>query len=34
MKFERDEAKRQTNITKHGLDFVDLPSLFDYSPLR
>ena len=29
MKFEWDEAKRQTNITKHGIDFVDLPPLFD-----
>ena len=29
MKFEWDEAKRQTNIAKHGIDFVDLPPLFD-----
>jgi uncharacterized DUF497 family protein len=29
MKFEWDEAKRQANIAKHGLDFVDLPPLFD-----
>lgn len=23
MKFEWDEVKRQTNIRKHGIDFVD-----------
>ena len=28
-KFEWDEPKRQTNIRKHGIDFVDIPSLFD-----
>lgn len=27
--FEWDEAKRQTNIHKHGIDFVDAPSVFD-----
>ena len=27
--FEWDETKRQTNIRKHGIDFVDIPSLFD-----
>lgn len=29
MKFEWDEAKRQTNIRKHGIDFADLEFLFD-----
>lgn len=29
MKFEWDEAKRQTNIRKHGVDFADLEFLFD-----
>lgn len=27
--FEWDEPKRQTNIHKHGIDFVDVPSVFD-----
>ncbi len=29
MQFEWDEAKRQSNIRKHGFDFVDVPPLFD-----
>jgi len=29
VKFEWDEAKRQTNISKHGIDFADLEPLFD-----
>lgn len=29
MNFERDEAKRQTNIRRHGIDFTDVPPLFD-----
>jgi hypothetical protein len=29
MKFEWDEAKRRTNISKHGVDFADLEPLFD-----
>ena len=29
MKFEWDEAKRLINIKKHGIDFADLPPLFD-----
>lgn len=29
MEFEWDENKRLTNITKHGLDFLDAPLLFD-----
>ena len=28
MKFEWDEAKRQRNLSKHGIDFADLPPLF------
>ena len=27
--FEWDETKRQTNIRKHGIDFVDAPLVFD-----
>lgn len=29
MRFEWDEAKRQLNIEKHGIDFADLKPLFD-----
>ncbi|HEU5318357.1 MAG TPA: BrnT family toxin [Chloroflexota bacterium] len=29
MQFEWDEAKRQENIRKHGLDFIDAPQIFD-----
>jgi uncharacterized DUF497 family protein len=29
MKFEWDEDKRQANIRQHGIDFVDVPPLFD-----
>ena len=29
MKFEWDEAKRQANIKKHGIDFADVPPMFD-----
>lgn len=29
MRFDWDEAKRQENIAKHGLDFVDVPAVFD-----
>ena len=29
LKFEWDEAKRQANIEKHGLDFVDAGVLFN-----
>ena len=28
MRFEWDEAKRQANIARHGLDFVDVESVF------
>ena len=27
--FEWDEKKRQANIHKHGIDFVDIPPLFE-----
>ena len=27
-KFEWDETKRKANIKKHGIDFVDAPSIF------
>jgi uncharacterized DUF497 family protein len=30
MKFEWDENKRQINITKHGIDFIDAQKIFDY----
>lgn len=29
MEYEWDEAKRLVNIRKHGIDFIDLPALFD-----
>jgi uncharacterized DUF497 family protein len=29
MDFEWDEDKRQANIRKHGIDFVDVPAVFD-----
>lgn len=29
MKFEWDEAKRRTNIEKHGIDFAEVSPLFD-----
>ena len=29
MKFEWDEAKRKSNIKKHGFDFVDAEKVFD-----
>jgi uncharacterized protein len=29
MEFEWDEAKRLANLYKHGIDFADVPSLFD-----
>jgi uncharacterized protein len=30
VRFEWDESKRQLNLTKHGLDFVDAERIFDY----
>lgn len=29
MEFEWDEAKRLTNLRKHGIDFVDVPAVFE-----
>ena len=29
MEFEWDEAKRLANIRKHGIDFIDIPAMFD-----
>lgn len=29
MRFEWDENKRLANIKKHGIDFVDVPAMFD-----
>jgi len=29
VRFEWDEAKRESNIAKHGVDFADLSPLFD-----
>jgi len=29
MNFDWDEAKRLENIWKHGIDFVDIPEVFD-----
>jgi uncharacterized DUF497 family protein len=29
MKFTWDEAKRPSNIKKHGIDFADVPPMFD-----
>jgi uncharacterized protein len=29
MAFERDEEKRQGNLVKHGVDFLDMTALFD-----
>jgi len=29
MKFEWDEAKRRINLTRHQIDFVDVPKVFD-----
>jgi len=29
MRFNWDEAKRHENIAKHGIDFVDVPEMFD-----
>ena len=33
MEFEWDEAKRLSNIAKHGLDFADIQDMFDGRPL-
>lgn len=33
MDFEWDDAKRQANLAKHGIDFLDARSLFDGRPV-
>jgi uncharacterized DUF497 family protein len=33
MKFEWNKSKRISNLRKHGIDFVDLPPVFDGSIL-
>lgn len=33
MQFEWDEAKNHLNICKHGIDFNDVPSMFQYPML-
>jgi uncharacterized protein len=29
MEYEWDEAKRLTNLRKHGINFIDVPAVFD-----
>lgn len=29
MQFEWDESKRISNLRKHGIDFLDIPPIFD-----
>ncbi len=29
MNFEWDDTKRESNIKKHGIDFIDAPMIFD-----
>jgi uncharacterized protein len=33
MQFEWDESKRISNLRKHGIDFLDIPPVFDGSIL-
>lgn len=33
MVFEWDESKRQSNLAKHGVDFIDAQVLFDGRPV-
>jgi uncharacterized DUF497 family protein len=33
MEFEWDEPKRQSNIEKHEIDFVDIQAIFDGRPI-
>ena len=33
MKFEWDEAKRRTNLTRHRIDFAELGEVFEGAPL-
>lgn len=32
--FEWDETKRISNIRKHGIDFIDIPPVFDNPMVR
>jgi uncharacterized DUF497 family protein len=32
MKFEWDEAKRRSNLTRHGIDFAELAVVFEGAP--
>ncbi len=29
MEFDWDEAKRRSNLRKHGIDFIDVPAVFE-----
>ena len=29
MSYEWDERKRRSNVKKHGIDFIDVPEVFD-----
>jgi uncharacterized DUF497 family protein len=29
MEFDWDEAKRLSNLRKHGIDFIDVPAVFE-----
>ena len=29
MEYQWDETKRLTNLRKHGIDFADVPAVFD-----
>jgi uncharacterized DUF497 family protein len=33
MRFEWDEAKNQANVRKHGIDFNDVPDMFQHPML-
>jgi uncharacterized DUF497 family protein len=33
MQFEWDEAKRNSNLSKHGVDFLRMQMLFDERPV-
>ena len=33
MKYEWDEGKNRLNIRKHGIDFMDVPSMFQHPML-
>ena len=33
MEYEWDDAKRQINLNKHGIDFTDVQQLFDGRPV-